>query len=131
MRTTGLILRGALSCVAATTAMGCGGGGSSSPRKPDTGLGAGATPPTTINCVDFCQRISDCAGDLCDEDSMSMRYAALGDVLSSECDTTCTDSLLQSKLTTAQWQCLFVSSCREVVDSNYDVCHAMASYTCS
>jgi hypothetical protein len=127
MRTIGLILRGALSCMAV---MGCGCGGSS-PRKPDTGIGAGATPPATINCVDFCRRISDCAGDLCDEDSMSMRYAALGDVLSTECDAMCSDTLLKSKLTMAQWQCLFMSSCREAIDSSYDVCHTMASYTCS
>ena len=129
MRTIGLIFRGALSCVAVTTAMSCGGGGSA--RKPDTGFGADETPPATINCADFCTRISDCAGELCDEDSMSMRYVALGDVLSTECDTTCSDTLLQSKLTIAEWQCLFVSSCRQVVDSSYDVCHAMASYTCS
>jgi hypothetical protein len=130
MRTIGRILRGALSCMALATAMGCGGGGSS-PRKPDTGLGAGATPPATVNCVDFCQRISDCAADLCDEDSMSMRYAALGVVLSTQCDATCNDAVLQSKITMAQWQCFFTSSCRQAVDSSYDACHAMASYTCS
>jgi hypothetical protein len=130
MTTMGLLLGGALSCVALTTAMGCGGGGSS-PRKPDTDAGAGATPPMAINCVDFCKRISDCAGELCDEDSMSMRYVALGEVLSTECDTTCSDPLLQSKVTMAQWQCLFTSSCREAVDSSYDVCHTMPSYTCS
>jgi uncharacterized spore protein YtfJ len=119
----------AVALVTVVTAAGCGGGGSS--RKPDTGFGAGQTPPVTINCTDFCQRLSDCGVELCDEDSMSMKYAALADILVPECHAMCTDALLQSKLTTSQWDCLFQSSCRQAVDSSYDACHTMSYYTCS
>lgn len=116
---------------AVVVAVGCGGGGNGSPRKPDTGYGAGETPPATLNCTDFCQRLSNCAAQLCDEDTMSMNYAALADVLVPPCDASCTDAILQAKLTTSQWQCVFQSSCRQVVDSSYDVCHAKSSYSCS
>ncbi len=109
-------------------AIGC--GSSDAPRKPDTGSGAGLAPPATMNCTDFCQRVSDCAAILCDEDSMSMKYAVLGDVLAPQCEAMCTDSLLQMKFTTSQWQCIFESSCRQVIDSSYDVCHEMSSYSC-
>jgi hypothetical protein len=115
---------------AVVMAVGCG-GGNSSPRKPDTGYGAGETPPATLNCTDFCQRLSDCAAQLCDEDTMSMNYTALADVLVPPCDASCTDATLQAKLTTSQWQCFFESSCRQVVDASYDVCHANSSYSCS
>jgi hypothetical protein len=115
--------------VTVVTVLGCSSGGSS--RKPDTGFGANETPPATINCTDFCQRLSGCGTELCDEDSMSMKYVGLTDLLNSECDTSCTDSLLQSKLTVSQWQCFFQSSCRQAVDSSYDACHVMAYYTCS
>jgi hypothetical protein len=109
---------------------GCGGGGGGS-RKPDTGFGAGQTPPATINCTDFCQRLSGCAADLCDEDSMTMKYASLADFLTPQCEATCTDVLLQSKITATEWDCLFQSSCRQAVDASYDACHVMSSYTCS
>ncbi len=62
---------------------------------------------------------------------MSMKYVGLADVLVPACDASCTDALLQMKLTTSQWQCLFESSCRQAVDPSYDVCHAMSSYSCS
>jgi hypothetical protein len=115
---------------AALAAVACGGSNGGS-RKPDTGSGAGQTPPATMNCTDFCQRLSTCAGVLCDEDSMSMKYASLADLLVPQCEANCTDALLQSKLTQTQWQCVFESSCRQALDSSYDVCHVMGSYTCS
>jgi hypothetical protein len=102
--------------------------GSSSSHRPDTGYGAGETPPATINCTDFCQRLGDCAVHLCDEDTMSTQYLGLGDALTSECGTMCTDSLLQMKLSPTTWQCVFESSCRQVFD--YDNCHDMAYYYC-
>jgi hypothetical protein len=110
------------------TAIGC--GGSSGSRAPDTGYGAGQTPPATINCADLCMRLANCAAELCDEDTMSMRFVALGEALVPPCESSCTDPLLQSKITLSQWQCLFESSCRQAVDASYDVCHAMSSYSC-
>ncbi len=61
---------------------------------------------------------------------MSVKYAGLGDVLGPECDASCSDAALQM-VTTAQWQCLFESSCRQAVDSSYDACDTMSYYTCS
>jgi hypothetical protein len=111
-------------------AIGCGSSGSG-PRKPDTGYGAAQSVPATVNCNDFCQRLASCAADLCDEDSMSTRYEALAEVLLQPCDASCTDALLQSKISSTQWQCLFSSSCREAVDASYDACNVMASYSCN
>jgi hypothetical protein len=113
--------------------LGCGGssgssGSSGGPRKPDTGYGAGETPPATENCQDLCQRLGDCGAHLCDEDSMSLMYAGIGDLLATECESSCSDAEVQMAISHTQWQCFFVSSCRQVFD--YDACSAMASYRC-
>jgi hypothetical protein len=115
-----------LSLAVALTLLGC--GSSSNSRRPDTGYGAGQTPPATINCIDGCQRLGDCGVHLCNEDTMSMRYSGLSGALASNCESTCSDTLIKMKLSTSQWQCIFESSCRQVFD--YDVCHEMASYYC-
>jgi hypothetical protein len=103
--------------------LGCGGGG-----HPDSGYGRGAPVPPIETCADLCQRSADCFEHLCDEDTMSTRYDALGSILADQCMSTCTDALLQQKITPAAWQCLFQSSCRQVFES--DVCHDMATYKC-
>jgi hypothetical protein len=133
MGTRGVVLRyaGSFALSVALTAIGCGGGSSSGERKPDTGYGAGETPPATINCADLCTRLATCAADLCDEDTMSMNYGALSCLLVAPCESSCTDELLQMKITIAEWQCLFESSCRQAVDASYDACNTMSSYSCS
>lgn len=107
-----------------TVALGCGGDGSG---RPDTGYGASQPVPMSVNCQDFCARVADCGAALCDEDTHSMRYAGLMSLLASECQTACTDALLQAL--TAKWQCLFQSSCRQVFD--YDKCDSNGRYSCS
>jgi len=106
-------------------AAGCGDAGS---RRPDTDAGAGQPVPATESCTDFCDRAGSCAATLCDEDSMSTRYLGLGDLLTLECDSTCTDTTIQTRIPADKWQCFFQSSCRQVFD--YDDCHVGASYTC-
>jgi len=107
-------------------ALGCGG---DSPGHPDTGAGAGQTPPATENCMDLCQRIGSCAVILCNEDTMSTRYTGLDTLLADQCVAGCTDAQIQSGITAAQWQCVFESSCRQVFE--HDTCHAMSHYNCS
>ena len=111
----------ALSCLA----LGCG----DSAGHTDTGVGAGETPPATENCVNLCARVTDCAVALCDEDTMSTRYDALGSLLEDQCRSTCTDAEVQAKIPATAWQCLFQSSCRGVFE--HDVCHAMSHYNCN
>lgn len=111
------------------TVFGCSSG--SANRKPDTGYGAGQTPPATMSCANLCPRLADCGAHLCDEDTNSMNYDALFNLLLPECQSSgCTDALLQMKFTADQWQCVFESSCRQVFDSAYDVCHGMSYYYC-
>jgi len=98
-------------------------------RKPDTGYGVAQPVPGTRSCLELCGRLGDCAEHLCNEDTDSSRYDGLGGLIASQCEATCTDSLLESAFTQAQWQCLFQSSCREVFD--YDDCHAEGSYYCN
>ena len=83
-------------------ALGCG-GSDSPPRKPDTGAGAGLTPPATENCADLCQRLGSCVVTLCNEDTMSTRYTGLDVVLADQCTATCTDAQVQSAIPPAGW----------------------------
>jgi len=123
---------GVLAVFALVRASACSGGGGDDDddeRKPDTGYGKGATVPTPRTCTDLCERLADCAAQLCNEDTKSTRYDALKELLASQCDAGCTDDVVNSKITADQWQCLFQSSCREAID--YDTCHTQgASYTC-
>jgi hypothetical protein len=114
-----------------TTALGCDDSGSSPPPPavhPDTGAGAGETPPATITCLDLCLRTNDCGGKLCDEDKMTTAYSALTSQLALQCSVTCA-SAPTLPVTPAEWQCLFQSSCRQVFE--HDVCHVRAHYSCS
>jgi len=58
-----------------------GGGDDDEPRKLDTGYGKGATVPNPRTCTDLCARLGDCAAQLCNEDTHSTRYDALGELL--------------------------------------------------
>jgi len=108
----------------------CGDGGGGSGGKPDTGYGAAQTVPATRNCADFCQRAADCAGHLCDEDKNSTAYLSLIPLLSSSCQSSCTDAAVSGGIDATQWQCLFQSSCRQIFGEN--VCHTSnTSYTCN
>ena len=78
----------------------------------DTGYGAGQTAPATVNCVDFCQRLADCAAHLCNENNHTTRYLDSIPLLASQCQSTCTDSQLMSIVSPSQWQCAFHDSCR-------------------
>ena len=105
----------------------CGGGAGS---KPDTGYGAMQQVPANINCVDLCQREGDCFEHLCNEDTKSTRYTGAGALLVSQCEASCTDALLMSRLASApdKWPCLFQSSCRMALGE--DACGADGSYSC-
>jgi hypothetical protein len=115
----------AIAAVAVTAALSC---DDSGPAHPDTGVGAGETPPATPNCLDLCLRGAACAGPLCNEDTMSTRYTALSDQLASLCGAVCGATQLPP-ITQTQWQCLFQQSCRQVFE--HDVCGVDASYSCS
>lgn len=95
---------------------------------PDTGVGAGETPPPSINCTDLCLRGAYCAGQLCDEDKMSTLYAALSDQLAANCNVSCAGAT-SIGVTQTQWQCLFQSSCRQVFER--DACGIKATYSCT
>jgi hypothetical protein len=119
----------AMALAAFTTMLGCGDSGSSSPpAHVDTGVGAGETPPPTINCLDWCLRSIDCGGRLCDEDKMSTAYSALSSQLAQQCSFICA-SPPPLPATQAEWQCLFQSSCRQVFE--HDACHVQSHYSCS
>ena len=108
---------------------GCGNGSSTTVSShPDTGVGAGETPPAMINCLDFCLRGADCLGQLCNEDKMSTAYTALGDAIASQCSAECATAGSLAGVTPAEWQCLFQSSCRQVFER--DVCGVQAHYSC-
>ena len=105
-------------------ALGCGG----SDGHPDTGAGAGQPVPPTVNCADFCHRLSTCGVTLCDEDTQSMQYDALQGLIEAQCNSTC-DSSVEAMIDPAAWQCLFQSSCRQVLEHN--ACKVNpASYRC-
>ena len=105
-------------------ALGCGSDG-----HPDTGAGAGQTPPATENCVDLCQRIADCFVILCNEDTQSTRYEAVRTIAATECQTTCTDEAVMSRFSPAAWQCTFLSSCRQVLEDA--ACIRPSTYSCT
>ena len=122
---------GALVLAAFTAALGCGDSGPpTAPMHPDTGVGAGDTPPATVNCVDLCLRTVYCGGQLCDEDKMTTAYSTLANQLALQCNTTCsTAPPYLGAITPAHWQCVFQSSCRQVFEQQ--VCGAMSHYSCS
>jgi hypothetical protein len=127
--------RGWLTVLASATLLGAAGCGSgdgdkdSAPPKPDTGYGKAALVPSARTCTDLCTRAADCAEHLCNEDSHSSRYTGLGDILDVQCESMCTDALVNSNITTEEWQCLFQDSCRQVFD--YDTCNTQSSYYCN
>jgi hypothetical protein len=116
-----------IAAVAVTPAASCG-DGASTPAHPDTGAGAGETPPAAVSCVDLCLRNAACAAPLCNEDTMSTMYTALADLLASQCAPLCA-GVQVPPITATQWQCLFQSSCRQVFE--HDVCGVGATYTCT
>jgi hypothetical protein len=113
-----------LGVVLVVAALGC--GGDDPPRKPDTGAGAGQTPPAVPTCTDLCARLGDCVEILCNEDTKSTQFTGFGDLIAANCVAGCTDAALQT--VTASWNCLFQSSCRQVFD--YDTCNNDGSYHC-
>jgi hypothetical protein len=110
---------------ALVVAVGCGG---SEDRRPDTGAGASQPVPATLNCADMCGRLADCLVTLCNEDTNSMQFTPLGSVVEAQCVSGCTDALVMTQFSTTAWQCLFQSSCRQVLD--YDTCAVDSSYHC-
>jgi hypothetical protein len=117
-----------LLALALLTVAACGGsdGGSG---HPDTGYGANQAVPSAVNCNDLCTRGADCAGQLCNEDTMSMSYTALEPILIQECEGACNSTVL-AQISTSNWQCYFQSSCRQVFEHN--VCHVQnTSYSCN
>ncbi len=110
------------------TALGCGDDGPAPPTMhPDTGVGAGETPPPSINCVDLCLREAYCVGQLCDEDKMSTVYTIVADQIAAECNVSCS-GVPSIGVTQTEWQCLFQSSCRQVFER--DSCATKATYSC-
>ena len=89
---------------------------------PDTESQRSRLRPDCLNCIDFCQRLSELrGGELCDEDTMSMNYAALADVLvpAVRREAARTRSCRRSSRR-ANGNASSESSCRQVVDSSYD-----------
>jgi hypothetical protein len=110
--------------VAVAAFAGCGG----STGHPDTGYGANQPIPPTEDCVDLCERIASCVVDLCDEDTSSTQFQGSEAPLAYDCESTCTDSQVQSAVTPVMWQCIFTDSCRQVFGE--DSCHGMGNYHC-
>ena len=116
---------------------GAGGSGSSRPDSgaggsghPDTGYGANQPVPATVNCTDFCTRGANCGAQLCDEDSMSTAYTSLVPLVITECESAGCNASVLAQITTANWQCYFQSSCRQVFGAN--ACQiANTSYSCN
>ena len=122
----------ALSALSLLGVLGCAGDdddAAPAPRKPDTGYGAGQPVPDPRTCTDFCTRLGGCSATLCNEDTKSTRYDALAELIVSACEAQCTDTIVNSNITAQQWQCLFQSSCRQVLD--YDTCATGSSYFCN
>lgn len=76
----------------------------------------------------MCERLVDCAVQLCNEDTSSNSYDILQSELTLQCKLGCSDDAVQSQLTAAAWTCMFTDSCREVFE--HDSCMTGASYTC-
>ena len=117
----------ALLTAALVLIVGC---GSSAPAHPDTGAGAGQTPPLPKACSDFCQRMTNCGVTLCNEDTHSTQFTALGPILLTQCNLGCNDQVL-AQITDQQWTCLFSSSCRQAIDAEYDQCNIDSHYQCN
>lgn len=94
----------------------------------DSGFGAGQSVPATVNCGDLCKRMGDCFVALCNEDTMSSNYDGLDGLLQRQCESTCTEETLRSRISADAWRCVFQSSCRAVFGK--DECRAMSRYTC-
>ncbi|HEY4056206.1 MAG TPA: hypothetical protein VGM39_06330 [Kofleriaceae bacterium] len=94
----------------------------------DSGYGRNATLPAQLTCEALCDRLADCAVDLCNEDNASRDYDGLEGVLAEECVASCTDQRIAS-FTDLQQRCVFASSCRQVFD--YDECNVDGNYTCN
>jgi hypothetical protein len=114
--------------------LGCGDSsdGKGSGRE-DTQIGAGAPVPAEKTCNDLCLRLGDCVEKLCNEDAstddmMSTRYTGLRDLLAGTCNARCNNDLVKQQFSDDKWSCLFMSSCRMVLD--YDSCLADGSYDC-
>jgi hypothetical protein len=122
--------RGVFALLSVIGLVGCGGGDDDEtpPRKPDTGYGKGEPVPATPSCADLCSRIGDCAVALCDEDTKSTKYDPLLDDLIQACLGSCSESNLAA-VTSAQWNCYFTDSCRQVFD--YAACPGGGSYFCN
>jgi hypothetical protein len=117
----------ALALAVATAACGSS-SGPPAPSHPDTGYGANQPVPATVNCTDYCSRTVDCGTQLCNEDTMSTMYTALVPLASAACASACNAALLAQL--TPGWQCLFQSSCRQVLGEN--VCGtANTKYSCN
>ncbi len=109
--------------------LGPGVSGCDSSGPPDSGYGANETPPSQVSCANLCARMVDCGGHLCTEDTGNPAYIDLfNTVLLDQCISTCTDATVQSKITAANWQCLFEMSCRKAIGE--DACHVQANYHC-
>lgn len=104
----------------------CGGGHDG---HPDTGAGADAAVPSTINCSDLCSRMGACVVLLCNEDTHSRQFEGAESEIKSDCLSTCSDAQAASNIPVDDWRCLFKSSCRQVLE--YGLCHGMPSYSCS
>jgi len=122
-------MRMTVTAIALTAALaGCGSSGGSNGGHPDTGFGANQPIPATETCTAFCQREVDCGIELCDEDTGTTTEQQFHSLLISECESLCTDSLIQSNVPSTAWSCLFTDSCRQVYGA--DACHVGASYSC-
>lgn len=84
--------------------------------------------PPTRTCEALCERLADCAVQLCNEDTDSSDYEVLRTELEFSCTSSCNDAAVQSQLTAEEWTCIFTDSCREFAD--YDACMVDATYTC-
>ncbi|HEY4183107.1 MAG TPA: hypothetical protein VGM90_40065 [Kofleriaceae bacterium] len=94
----------------------------------DSGYGKNVAQPAELTCEDLCTRMSDCAVALCDEDTASIRYKSVEDVLTDQCIATCSDQRLAT-FSETQTRCVFALSCRKVFDD--DDCNIDGNYTCN
>jgi hypothetical protein len=97
-------------------------------RRPDTGAGANAPVPITINCQDFCARLADCVVILCNEDTKAVNDTSAKAAVETTCLSNCMDADAQKLIPPSAWSCVFQSSCRMAFD--YDDCHGFSTYTC-
>lgn len=112
---------GVLACMIVIVACG-------SESHPDSGYGENQPVPAARACDEMCERLVDCAVQLCNEDTSSRNYDILQSELTLQCKLGCSDDAVQSQLTAAEWTCMFTDSCREVFE--HDSCMTGASYTC-